>query len=470
MTIMPIHPDDQPTTPAPVTPLVRSFPDIPRQDIALSLATNAPIPREWLPQVSALVREQQRIGTERDADELSQMEALVTSKGMLAAEEAREHGAEELAALVEQAGGIRAEIFTLRGELGRIDKLPITGMDGEVVAVSFATDRMKTVSEKVTADRDGGSVRHRRVPAWVHRWATKAALLDFPVLLYFLMQVFNVDVAGLLTGDGAALAESIVPLITSVVFALLGTAAVAIGLKFLGRDLKAYKDSDAHLSLPEGKARAIPLLYLGLAGALAVGAGVVMAYRIATDALASGSGIVSGMVLGVFFAIIVITVNVVVVSAHYRDGSLQTDEIDHLAVQLAPVESQRIENDRRMDALAAQLPPLALRAGRIYTRTLAQMGTPIKGADQVRLLARSYHQGCSPEATIRNQTGSPQNNLIAPIVAIDHSVLAELLEQLGQIIDDASRPTPTRSKPKPTESAAGMVSVDDETDDLDGDW
>ncbi|MEU4413914.1 hypothetical protein, partial [Nocardia salmonicida] len=137
MTIVPIHPDDQPTAPAPVTPPVRSFPDIPRQDIALSLATNAPIPREWLPQVSALVREQQRIGTEREADELSQMEALVTSKGMLAAEEAREHGAEELATLVEQAGGIRAEISTLRGELGRIDKLPITGTDGEVVTVSI---------------------------------------------------------------------------------------------------------------------------------------------------------------------------------------------------------------------------------------------------------------------------------------------------------------------------------------------
>lgn len=471
MTIVPNQPDDKPAPTTHVVPRARTFPNIPRQDITLSLATNSPIPREWLPQVTALVREQQRIGAERDPDELSQMEALVTSKGMLAAEEARERGADELAALIDRAAEVRAEMSTIRGELDRIDELPLTGMDGNVVRVAAASDRMNTVSAKVTTERDTGSVKHRRVPSWVHRYATKAALLDFPVLLYFLMQVFNVDLVGLLAGDGAAWTESVVPLLTSVVFALLGTGAVAIGLKFLGRDLKAYKDADGHLCLPQGSARVIPLLYLGLAAAIAVGAGIVMAYRIATDALASGSGISSGIVLGVFFAVIVITVNVVVISAHYRDGSLQTDEIDHLAVQLAPVEQQRVEYERRLDSLAAALPPLALQAERIYARTLASMGTPLKGADQLRLLARSYHQGCGAEAVVRPQSGSPQANLVAPSITVDRSVLDELLNQLGDIVTDAMNTTaPMRRASKCASQSASPAVAAETEDDLSGDW
>ncbi|TLG09454.1 hypothetical protein FEK35_15115 [Nocardia cyriacigeorgica] len=471
MTIVPNQSDHDPAPIPHVPSRTRTFPDIPRLDIALSLATNSPIPREWLPQVTALVREQQRIGAERDTDELSQMEALVTSKGILAAEEARERGADELAALVEQAASVRAEMSTIRGELSRIDQLPVTDMDGSVVSAAAAADRMKTVSTKITAERDTGSVKHRRVPAWVHRYATKAAYLDFPVLLYFLMQVFNVDVAGLLAGSTVTLAESVVPLITSIMFALLGTGAVAIGLKFLGRDLKAYKDADGHPKLPEGKARTIPLLYLGLAAAIAIGAGIVMAYRIATDAIASGSGLSSGIVLGVFFAIIVVTVNIVVVSAHYRDGSLQTDEIDHLTVQLAPVEQRRVDHERRLDNLAATLPPMALQAERIYARTLALMGTPLKGADQLRLLARSYHQGCGAEALIRPQSGSPQANLVAPAISVDRSVLDELLKQLGEIITDAANATtPTRRVTGDTKRTPTPAATDDAEDDLGGDW
>ncbi|MGV9834265.1 hypothetical protein ACWDUL_08725 [Nocardia niigatensis] len=449
-----------------------SPPPIPKRDIALSVATGRPIPREWLPQMMALHSEQQRIGEVREPDTFSQMEALVMSKGMLAAEEAREQGADQLAQLVDQAAAIKGEMSMARAELDRMDEQPVAGLNGDVIPVHKARDRMATVSARITDERDAGSVKHRRVPKWLHWFATWAALLDFPVLLYFLAQVFNVDLTGIASGNSAAWGGSLVPLITAIVFALLGTAAVAVGLKFFGRDLKGYKDADGHITLPEGTARTFPLLLVGLATTVATGAGIVMAYRIISDSVAAGGGITGAAILGVFFAIIVIVVNVVVFATKFRDGSLQTDEVGHLAAQLEPIEVRRIALQRQLDGLAAQLPPLQLKAERVYAATLAKMGAPIKGADQLRLLARSYHQGCGPLATFAHQQGSPNTNLLAPRVDVDRSILIDLMNRLGELVTENCTPAAvgnTHGIPKPA-PLVPIAPMDDEADDLGGEW
>ncbi|WP_157227308.1 hypothetical protein [Nocardia asiatica] len=451
-----------------------SPPSIPKRDIAMSLATGKPIPRNWLAQVLALHSEQGRIGEKREPDTFSQMEALVMSKGMLAAEEAREQGAEQLARLLDHAASVKGKMVMTRAELDRLDEQSVTGMNGDVITARDARDRMVAVSTKVTDERDAGSLKHRRVPVWLHRFATWAALLDFPVLLYFLAQVFNVDLTGIASGEGAAWGGSVVPLITAVVFALLGTAAVAVGLKFFGRDLKGYKDTGGGITLPAGPARFLPLVFVILATTLAVGAGIVMAYRIISDSVAAGGGITGAAILGVFFALIVIVVNVVVFAARFRDGSLQTDEVGYLAAQLEPIEQQRVALGRQLDGLAAQLPPLKLNAERIVAATLAKMGAPIKGADQVRLLARSYHQGCGPEAMFANQDGSPHGNLLRPFVGVDRSVLVELMERLDELVAEDSTATKGTTSTAASRSMAlvpiASTEGDDEADDLGGEW
>ncbi|MBF4996685.1 hypothetical protein IRT45_05890 [Nocardia sp. BSTN01] len=449
-------------------------PGVPKRDIALSLATGKPIPREWLPQVLALVDEQQRVGVTRDPDTFSQMEALVMSKGMLAAEKAREQGADQLGNLVEQTAAIRGEMTTARAELDRLGEQPVTGMNGDVIPVREATERMKTVSATITEEHDAGSLKHRRVPVWLHRFSTWAAVLDFPVLLYFLSQVFNVDLTGIVNGDGAAWGGSLIPLVTSVVFACLGTAAVAVGLKFFGRDLKGYKDEHGHIALPAGKPRILPLVFVALATMLAVGAGIVMAYRIISDSVAAGGGIIGAAILGVFFALIVVVVNVVVFAAKFRDGSLQTDEVGYLARQLEPIEQQRVALQRQLDGLSAQLPRLKLKAERVFATTLAKMGAPIKGADQVRLLARSYHQGCGPEATLTDQGGSPNGNLLWPAVSVDRSILVELMNRLDELVAEDGTPATADKRCGPISTSAALVPITsteaDGTDDLDGEW
>ncbi|MBF6299056.1 hypothetical protein IU459_16120 [Nocardia amamiensis] len=491
MTLMPARPNGRQPEPQPSVTLRKptdppiptppaagagatSPPSIPKRDIAISLATGKPIPRNWLGQVLALHSEQERIGEQREPDTFSQMEALVMSKGMLAAEEARDRGAEQLGQLVDEAATIKGEMATTRAELDRLDEQSVTGMNGDVISAREARERMTTVSRAITEERDAGSLKHRRVPVWLHRFSTWAALLDGPVILYFLMQVFNVDVAGLTSGDGAAWGTSLIPLITAVVFACLGTAAVAVGLKFFGRDLKGYKDTGGGITLPAGPARIVPLVFVGLATTLAAGAGIVMAYRIISDSLAAGGGVTGAAILGVFFALIVIVVNVVVFATKFRDGSLQTDEVGQLALQLEPMERQRVALNRQIDGLAAQLPPLKLKAERIVATTLATIGAPIKGADQVRLLARSYHQGCGAEANFSSQQGNPSGNLIAPRVDVDRSILIELMERLDELVaEDGKATTGTTSTAAPKRMAPVPIAPTEgegEPDDLGGEW
>ncbi|APE33878.1 hypothetical protein BOX37_07730 [Nocardia mangyaensis] len=466
-------PTDPPILPTTLAEQQYEPKSVPKRDITWSLATGKPIPHGWLPQVLALVGEQRRIGVTRDPATFSQMEALVLSKGMLGAEEARDRGADQLGDLVDRAATIKGEIDTVRAQIAQMDAQPLTGMNGDIITTRSAGDRMIVVSAIVTEERDAGSVKHRRVPVWAHRFATWAPLADFFVLLYFLAQVFNVDLAGLSAGDGRAWGESLIGFITSIVFALLGTAAVAVGLKFIGHDLKGYKDEHGHVEFPEGQARSIPLLFVGLASLLAIGAGIVMAYRLVSDSVAAGGSITGAVVLGVFFAVVVIVVNVVVVATRFRDGSLQTDEIGHLATQLAPIQKLRVDSQRRIDSLTTQLPPLMLKAERVYAATLARMGTPLKGADQVRLLARSYHQGCGAEATFSTQHNA-DSNLLAPQVAVDYSVLNHLLGRLGELVAESETSTEgATSTTTPTstpEVPKGTSSANDEADDLGGEW
>ncbi|MGS2809318.1 hypothetical protein [Nocardia sp. MW-W600-9] len=445
---------------------------VPKKEIATSLIGRGPIPLAWLTMVLALVSEQWRIGAQRAASTFSNLEALVMSKGMAGGAKLRDQGAARLAEVVDQYQRVTADIAGRRVALTRLDQAPVCGANGEVLSASSATSRMQTVAATVEQERDAGSLKHRRVPARFHRLIIIASLLDFPVLLYFVTQVFNVDLAGLAAGDGAAWGESLIPLITSVVFALLGTAAVAVGLKFFGRDVKGYKDADGHITLPEGTAKIIPLIFIGLSAALAIGAGIVMAYRIVADSVAAGNGIGSAVILGVFFAVVVIVVNVVVFAVYYRDGSLLTDEIGQLAAQLEPIERQRVEFQRQIDALIPELEVLRVKGEQVYATTIAKMGEAIKGADQVRLLARSYHQGCGPEAELIDQHDNPLRGLLLPDATVDTSMLDALLKRMApdEKITDPYNGEESDAKLRGDTAIPAVVPAVDLDDELGGEW
>ncbi len=417
---------------APSTPAVRHT--VPLSHILASVARQGSIPAQWLPHVLALVKEQSRIGVKRSPHRLSNLEAVVTSKGMARAEEIRNAGGKKLGQVVEAFDKTTAEIATAEEERGSLPDHPVVGANGHLLTAAEAETRMSVLRGTVANETDQGSLKHRRVATWLRWFALLGMAADFVVLTYFLGNVFNVDWNGLTGGDVA-----IVPLLTSLVFAILGTAVVAIGLHFFGSDLRGYKDDRGHLRLPTGKAKTMPLLFVALSVTVAIGAGVVMAYRIVTDSNEAGTGGLGGMLLGAFFAVIALALAVVIFSVTYRDGSTVTEELDHLTKQLLPIRRRKQQLNRTIAQLTTRLDVLRQSGIRIYDATLAKMSGPLKAADQLILQARSYHQGSGWDAEIVAPQVDPLHGLVLPLVTVDTSALDAAIEHLRAVEDTTGK-------------------------------
>ncbi|MFB8282649.1 hypothetical protein [Nocardia colli] len=177
------------------------------------------------------------------------------------------------------------------------------------------------------------------------------------------------------------------------------------------------------------------------------------------------------MILGEFFAVIVITVNAVVFAVRFRDGSLQTDEITHLDEQLEPIETGCIQLQQQIDALAVQFPPLKLKAERNYTATLAKIGAPIKRGRSAAAAGPVVSPGAAcAEATFEPSPRNPGGNLLAPVTSIDRSILDELMQRLDELMVADSKPTTDATPPVPSTSTALAPADADEADDLGGEW
>ncbi|MGW4842758.1 hypothetical protein [Nocardia brasiliensis] len=403
---------------------------VPWQHLLTSAMSAEPIMRGGVTPTLALVREQWRIGVRRSPDRFTNMEALYTSEGMAGAERIRDEGVVQLGRVVDDFVKAEAELTNLHAEVKTLNEQQIVGVHGELLSQAEAAEKMAAVGTVASVEAKDGSLQHRTVPARLRRLMLLLTLVDFPVILYFIAMTLNVDLAGVVSGDGAALGQSIVPLLTSVAFAVLATAVVAISLRFFAIDLRGYKDHQGHLAIPAGRAGILPRLYLALSILVALSAGTLMAYRIVHDAIEAGGGPVGAVILGLFFSVVVVALNVVVWSVHYRDGSLVTDEIHCLAEQLAEVRIRRLALQQRIDRFAPNLKSLREQGETIYHTTRSKMSRPIRGADQLRLLARSYHQGCGWSTDLLAPDGQPPHSLLFPAVTVDCSPLDRLLEKL----------------------------------------
>ncbi|WP_282777495.1 hypothetical protein [Nocardia sp. CC201C] len=403
----------------------------------LSLLLGSPIPRRWVFVALSLVREQWRIGKSRSPDRFSYLEGSVLSRGIAAASAKVDQAARRLSRLVAQADTAKAAIAVLRADLMRLDEYPIVGVRGELIMAREAAKRMASLTDLVAMETEAGSLKPRRVPLRLKRLAPWATLLDLPVLFWFVGSVFNVDWTNLFAP------QSIVSLLASSVFALLGTIAMAFGLCYFGHDLKGYKGDAGEIRLPKQQAKTLPLLYLVLSALVACGAAVTMAYRIVSESVTAGNGWLAAAVLGLFFACIVLMVNVVVFAVHYRDGSVTTDELDHLSGQLAPIETQRRNLLRRVDKKHADLEAIRSQAKTIRSAVHNQANSAVVGAHQLIMLARSYHQGCSWSTELLTPEGNVLG-LIAPLTTIDLSVPDELMSRL-----DGDEPSPDGKSDEP---------------------
>ncbi|MET7312772.1 hypothetical protein ABZS68_38620 [Streptomyces sp. NPDC005571] len=395
------EPPSRPASPA----LADASGTVPRHDLLSSLAGRGPIPFWKIPHVLALVAEQKRSGHQRDPQSRTWLERFQESRGAASAEDKIASAERRVNNVIESAEHLKARRDVILAEAEHMDQDHISGPHGELLTIEDAAERQAQLSATVDTDVDNGSLRHRRVPPGLRRWATVVALIDFPVLIYFLASIFNLDMTNLL--------GSPIQVAVTAVLAALGTAGLALGLRKFGYSLRGHKDDHGHLRLPRG-ARVLPILYLILFCALLVGCASMMGYRIVSDATASGVPPSAAWTLAAFFSIVTCAVNVVVFSVEFNDGSTATEQIDYLTSKIIKIRARQQAARRQADQLHARITKLQQRGERLIQRVLTNAGDGLAAAHQVILIARAYHQGCGPVADLAhpgNDTRQPPGYL-----------------------------------------------------------
>ncbi|WP_433598732.1 hypothetical protein ACQPXH_23935 [Nocardia sp. CA-135953] len=371
----------------------------------------------------ALFREQLRINKSRSADRVSYLEAEVTSEGVQAATTIRDEGVARLGTLIQRAVQLRGTIAVVEADMARLGSRPISGVHDELLTATEGEQRQSAVDAQVRKETGTSSLKHRRVPKAMRLAALLVPVIDLPVFTLFAGDMFNV------AWDQVAAGRSLLPAITAVVFGLLATAGLALALHFVGFDLRGTKDAQGQPTVPKGRNGLLPRLLIVAAAVISIGASVVMGFRVIRESLAAEVGVAGAVILGLFFGCVVAVLNLVVAVTVLRDGSVLTDELSHLTRQLRPVRKQRQRLERKRDELANRIDLLIAEGQQVRTLTVLKMARPIAGADQLRAIARSLHQGCGWGVEFlpaqRDSFG-----LFAPATLVDTSVLDELVARL----------------------------------------
>jgi hypothetical protein len=214
------------------------------------------------------------------------------------------------------------QIHLKESEIRRIPDEPVRGPRGQYMTRREARERHDFVKAKIDAAEAGGSLKHRTV-----RRSTKAltllflAVIDFPVMLWLVSSVFNVDWAhpvGL-------------RLVISVVLSVLATTGAAWVLYHMGHIRRDDKNDRRELDWREMSVLGrVSLVGVAL---LVILVSVVMFVRVFTEGVLSGlSGL--ALLLSVLVALIMLLSAALVFFTAFRDGSPEQEDLAHYSAQV----------------------------------------------------------------------------------------------------------------------------------------
>jgi hypothetical protein len=200
-------------------------------------------------------------------------------------------------------------------EIRRIADEPVRGPRGQYMTRREARERHDFVKAKIDAAEAGGSLKHRTVTR-----STKAltllflTVIDFPVMLWLVSSVFNVDWA-----HPAGLR-----LVISVVLSVLATAGAAWVLYHMGHIRRDDKNDRRELNWREMSVPAwVSLVGVAL---LVILVSVVMFVRVFTEGVLSGlNGL--ALLLSVLVALIMLLSAALVFFTAFRDGSPEQEDL-----------------------------------------------------------------------------------------------------------------------------------------------
>lgn len=207
------------------------------------------------------------------------------------------------------------QIKGLRYRADRVMDTPVTGPRGQELTLAQAQERAQKLGDAIDTEETHGSQRHRGVSLVAKVTVLGiVGVIDFPIMLWLVSSVFNVDWVEPLD----------LPLAISVVISLLATGGAAAALYHLGHDQRQYKNHRRQLETSQltlGSKISIAAVTL-LVGLIAV----VMFVRVWTEGMLSGLENLA-LLLGLLVSAVMLISAWLVFWIAFRDGSPERDDL-----------------------------------------------------------------------------------------------------------------------------------------------
>jgi hypothetical protein len=245
---------------------------------------------------------------------------------------------------------VRSQIAECDRDLEALAEERVEGLHGESFTAEAADDLAEQHEDTIRADINRGVLKHTPATKGQLRLARLAPFADFLVFLYFLAVIFNADWAHPLSTP--------VQGVLALVLASIATAGVAATLRSIAARYRQEKPDDNRFPWRRRTRQTGLQLDRALLVVILVGVGVMMFYRIYTDARASQLGVAASLLVALFFSLITVALNYVIFMVEYTNGSPITDELRHLRAQLEPIEQRTSATKRRRRELEQRLDTL----------------------------------------------------------------------------------------------------------------
>ncbi|RHW22777.1 hypothetical protein D0Z08_31195 [Nocardioides immobilis] len=392
---------------------------IPRRHTITSCIGLGPMPLNQVIAVHNLADEAVRFPLPRDGRCLTYNEAAVRAKPQQAAQQQLDRKVTKIIEPeIEAIRPLMAEINVLTAHLDQVRSSPMRGAVGEKLTPEEAEAHHDQTRSEIHNALQHGSKKH------LIKGRSKAKeiallLIDFPVFLYALMSLLNVNYRLIGSETGTTIKATVAG-----IFALLGTLMLAVVARGMGRQHRAFKGDSSTIETDPKNRRRIRLELIAVA-AVVIAAVFVMASRVITDGLEADVMPLLVYALAALFGLLIGFSAYLNYASEYDNGSEQTDRVQHLSVQLRGREAtlEGMANARKLRVEETGIRIAKLNRLIEQTRTGAEHRVTGSKQDKAIKLARSYH----------GLTGSKAG---LPSPALDYRRLDLAAAQARELTDD----------------------------------
>ncbi|MGH3910184.1 MAG: hypothetical protein ACRDRM_05070 [Pseudonocardiaceae bacterium] len=211
--------------------------------------------------------------------------------------------------------GLVTQIKGLRYRADRVMDTPVTGPRGQQLTLAEAQRRAQVLGDVIDTEEAHGSQRHRGVSRGAKALVLGiVGVVDFPIMLWLVSSVFNVDWDAPLN----------LPLVVSAVVALLTTGGAAAALYHIGHDQRQNKTHRRQLD--KAQLTLGSKISIAAVAVLVVLIAVAMFFRVWTEGVLSGLDNLA-LVLALLVSVVMLISSWLVFWVAFRDGSPEQDDL-----------------------------------------------------------------------------------------------------------------------------------------------